>query len=461
MLVPRGSRGEVSILVSHDDMALAGGIGSDLEGDASKVLRSVVPLLGELKVRTLDLILRGTVRVGEGVHDDAILRNGELMVGVVEIVTLGGLHLAQRVIAIRQAVSGGRGMAVLDDDCLDDITLGVGHAINDNRVVTKRRDGKLGTIEGSSIAQRRVQTALGITLIKLDSATYHVIIRVETVDGAILADSSVDFLGGIEVGVVCLRLTDGVVAVGKRIILSGGNAVLISGDGQRDFAGSELLAVHDDGVVVVIDDGEGDALKAYSALRSLPGLSVELLDLDSTALHGLGSSGHVVGGDRTKRGLLNLLEANKVLVQKVALGSLGLIDNDGATRNDDIVAGVMINAVARNKVAVIKVGKAVIVGADNPSTSRLYIGILDSVIAIIIEGVVVFDGELGSGKRCAALRQVALSVVCLLTIKLAKENRHRVVRRRVSNRNDCGLSTINSELLVGCLEIAFGSLRLL
>ena len=115
MGVPRGRGAEIAVLIGDGDMGLAGGEGGHLEGHASKVLGTVLCLLGELEVGAIDLLgnLGGVIcnegfRLGafhnllkaHGValqvtsgslglaHDDGAARNtGDVLVVVVEVIT--------------------------------------------------------------------------------------------------------------------------------------------------------------------------------------------------------------------------------------------------------------------------------------------------------------------------------------------------------------------------------------
>ena len=112
VLVPRGGGGEVAIFIRHDHMALAGGLGGELEGHSGEAVLAVIALLGELKVAAHDLILERAV---EGVHQHAVLGDAELMrLAVGEQVTLTGLDLLNGVETEGQQMSTGARFAILD-----------------------------------------------------------------------------------------------------------------------------------------------------------------------------------------------------------------------------------------------------------------------------------------------------------------------------------------------------------
>ena len=112
VLVPRGGGGEVAIFIRHDHMALAGGLGGELEGHSGEAVLAVIALLGELKVAAHDLILERAV---EGVHQHAVLGDAELMrLAVGEQVTLTRLDLLNGVGTEGQQMSTGARLAILD-----------------------------------------------------------------------------------------------------------------------------------------------------------------------------------------------------------------------------------------------------------------------------------------------------------------------------------------------------------
>ena len=112
VLVPRGGGGEVAVLIRHDHMALAGGLGGELEGHSGEAVLAVIALLGEFKVAAHDLILERAV---EGVHQHAVLGDAELMrLAVGEQVTLTRLDLLNGVGTEGQQMSTGARLAILD-----------------------------------------------------------------------------------------------------------------------------------------------------------------------------------------------------------------------------------------------------------------------------------------------------------------------------------------------------------
>ena len=311
VLIPRGGGGEVAVLIRHDHMALAGGLGGEFERDARETVLTVLALLGELKVAA---------------HD-----------AVGEQVALTGLDLLDGVEAEGEPLRIGGHMAVLDgEEGLDDLTLGVGHAAHDNGLVVEALDLELGPVEGRA-AERVAGAGLDVVLGYLHTAANDVVLGVEGVHLTVLRDRHSHLVGGVEVTVVGGRLADDVIAVGEGVGTGGGEALGIGRDDLHGFALGVGIAVHLHGVLVVVDDGECDALKGCSTLRGLTGLGVELLHGHAAALHGFGNFWSVKSDNCIQRILLNLLETH-IGVQLVAFGSLGLIDGDRTTRNgDDII----------------------------------------------------------------------------------------------------------------------------
>ena len=349
--VPRGGGAKVAVLVGHDNVALSGGLARHLEGDAHKTLGGGVRLLGELKVRALHLIVDVPVP-GDRVHEDAVLGDGELMGGAVgEVVALDAADLLQGVVTGGEAQLVRGRVAVLDGKGLHNVTLAVGHSVHEDRVVVLGPDLERSPVEGRGPAERGVKVALKVTLVDLDTAAQHVVGGGELIDLAVFGDGDVDVVRSVQVGVVGRALADDVVAVGQRVVRSGGVAALVGGDGLHDLTRLVLHTVNDDRVLVVVDDGKVDALEAAAALRGLAGLCVELLDGDAAALHALGNLRSVIGNNTHNRLFLNLLEAQCVLVQVVALRGLGLIDHDSATRESRATITAIIQRITRYDIA--------------------------------------------------------------------------------------------------------------
>ena len=112
VLVPRGGGGEIAVPIGHGHMALARGLGGQLERDSREAVLTVIALLGEFEVAAHDLILERPV---EGVHQHAVLGDAELMrLAVGEQVTLTRLDLLNGVETEGQQMSTGARLAILD-----------------------------------------------------------------------------------------------------------------------------------------------------------------------------------------------------------------------------------------------------------------------------------------------------------------------------------------------------------
>ena len=318
VLVPRGGGGEVAVLIRHDHVALAGGLGGELEGHSGEAVLAVIALLGELKVAAHDLILE---RSAEGVHQHAVLGDAELMrLAVGEQVALTGLDLLNGVEAEGEQVAARTGLAILDGEGMDDLTLGIGHAGDDDGLLVEGLNLELRAVEGSA-AERVAGAGLDVVLGDFHAAANDVILGGEGIHLTVLGDRHSHLVGGVEVIVVGGRLADDVLAVRQAVRRGLRHAVLVGDDGLHRLTGVVALAIDRDRVGVVVDDGEGDAAEIGTALRGLPGLGVELLDGHAAANHRLRDFRHIEGRDTFKIVVLNLLEVN-LRVQLVTSWSL-------------------------------------------------------------------------------------------------------------------------------------------
>ena len=234
--------------------------------------------------------------------------------------------------------------------------------------------------------------------------------------------------GAVLVPGVGSRLADDVLSEGEAIGRSLRNARLVGDDGLHNRALGVTHTVDHDAVLVVVDDGELDALEVRPALRRGAGLGVELGDLHATAFDLLGELGRVVGAlKRRVTRFLHLLNRDEIGVEVVALGSLGLANNKCSARDDSLSAVVAIKLITAHVVRVPKGYKPVFIGCENPCTRRKTrrLGFLFG----IEETRVMTHGELSPRKRCGTLRQVTRSRVGLLPVVLADEDAGGVVQR--------------------------------
>ena len=114
----------------------------------------------------------------------------------------------------------------------------------------------------------------------------------------------------------------------------------------------------------------------------------------------------------------------------------------------------------------VEIGESISVRLERPRTRRLHVGVLKVIVALVVKGGIVIDGELGTCEGGGTLREVARAVIGLLAVVFTKEHSHRVICRIVADRelhrrglpirsgNICGVN-----LRIG--EISLGSLGLL
>ena len=75
----------------------------------------------------------------------------------------------------------------------------------------------------------------------------------------------------------------------------------------------------------------------------------------------------------------------------------------------------------------------VLIRLERPRAGRLDIGLLEGIVVVVVEGVVVIDGELGIGEGGGTLREVACAVVGLLAVELSDYHTERVVVRLIAH----------------------------
>ena len=161
---------------------------------------------------------------------------------------------------------------------------------------------------------------------------------------------------------------------------------------------------------------EGHACKVLGTVIGL------FRELDIGAVDLLGNLRDVVSTNGTcGRILLNLLEGYIVGLH-IACGCLGLTNDDSAAWDARVVVGVVVEGIAGNKIVGLEVGDSVFVRLERPRTCRLDIGLLEGIVVVVVEGVVVIDGELGIGEGGGTLREVPRAVVGLLAVELTDEH---------------------------------------
>ena len=256
-----------------------------------------------------------------------------------------------------------------------------------------------------------------------------------------------------------LRAVDGV-ACGQRPIVRVGVRVMRVPRGR----GAEIavLVGHGD---VGLAGSEGGHLEGHTG--EVRGTVIGLFrELDIGAVDLLGNLRDIVSTNGTcGRILLNLLERHIVRLH-IACGCLGLTNDDSTARDARVVIRVVVEGIAGNKIVGLEVGDSVFVRLERPRTRRLHVGVLKVIVALVVKGGIVIDGELGTCKGGGTLREVARAVIGLLAVVFTKEHSHRVICRIVADRelhrrglpirsgNICGVN-----LRIG--EISLGSLGLL
>ncbi len=192
---------------------------------------------------------------------------------------------------------------------MNDLTLGIGHAGDNDGLLVEGLNLELRAVEGRA-AERVAGAGLDVVLDDFHATANDVILGGEGIHLTVLGDRHSHLVGGVEVSVVCIGLADDVFAERQAVRRGLRHAVLVSDDGLHRLTGVVALAIDRDRVGVVVDDGEGDAAEIGTALRGLSGLGVELLDGHAAANHRLWDFRKVEGRDTIKRLFLNLLEAH-------------------------------------------------------------------------------------------------------------------------------------------------------
>ena len=166
---------------------------------------------------------------------------------------------------------------------------------------------------------------------------------------------------------------------------------------------------------------EGHACKVLGTVIGL------FRELDIGAVDLLGNLRDVVSTNGTcGRILLNLLE-RYIVGLHIACGCLGLTNDDSAAWDTRVVVGVVVEGIAGNKIVGLEVGDSVFVRLERPRTRWLYVGVLKVIVALVVKGGVVIDGELGTCKGGGTLREVTSAVIGLLAVVFTKEHSHRVI----------------------------------
>ena len=217
-----------------------------------------------------------------------------------------------------------------------------------------------------------------------------------------------------------LRAVDGV-ACGQRPIVRVGVRVMRVPRGR----GAEIavLVGHSDMGLAGSEGGhlEGHACKAVGTVVGF------LSELDIGTVDLLGNLRGIVG-DNTFNGIvfLNLLERHFIRLY-VAHWGFSLTYDNGATWKCRSPIKSIPEGIARDKMSNVKATETVGVCTKRPRTHRLHVGVLKVIVALVVKGGVVIDGELGTCKGGGTLREVTGAVIGLLAVVFTEKHTHRVI----------------------------------
>ena len=217
-----------------------------------------------------------------------------------------------------------------------------------------------------------------------------------------------------------LRAVDGV-ACGQRPIVRVGVRVMRVPRGR----GAEIavLVGHGDVGLAGSEGGhlEGHACKAVGTVVGF------LSELDIGTVDLLGNLRGIVG-DNTFNGIvfLNLLERHFIRLY-VAHWGFSLTYDNGATWKCRSPIKSIPEGIARDKMSNVKATETVGVCTKRPRTHRLHVGVLKVIVALVVKGGVVIDGELGTCKGGGTLREVTGAVIGLLAVEFTEKHTHRVI----------------------------------
>ena len=217
-----------------------------------------------------------------------------------------------------------------------------------------------------------------------------------------------------------LRAVDGV-DCGQRPIVRVGVRVMRVPRGR----GAEIavLVGHSDMGLAGSEGGhlEGHACKAVGTVVGF------LSELDIGTVDLLGNLRGIVG-DNTFNGIvfLNLLERHFIRLY-VAHWGFSLTYDNGATWKCRSPIKSIPEGIARDKMSNVKATETVGVCTKRPRTHRLHVGVLKVIVALVVKGGVVIDGELGTCKGGGTLREVTGAVIGLLAVEFTEKHTHRVI----------------------------------
>ena len=235
--------------------------------------------------------------------------------------------------------------------------------------------------------------------------------------------------GNVEHGVVAEPETGGRVELGAVDGAVGGQCpvvrvgVAVMGVPRRHGAEIAVLIGHSDMGLAGSEGGhlEGHACKAVGTVVGF------LSELDIGTVDLLGNLRGIVG-DNTFNGIvfLNLLERHFIRLY-VAHWGFSLTYDNGATWKCRSPIKSIPEGIARDKMSNVKATETVGVCTKRPRTHRLHVGVLKVIVALVVKGGVVIDGELGTCKGGGTLREVTGAVIGLLAVEFTEKHTHRVI----------------------------------
>ena len=125
---------------------------------------------------------------------------------------------------------------------MNDLTLGIGYAGDDDGLLVEGLNLELRAVEGRA-AERVAGAGFDIVLCDFHAAANNVILGGDGVHLAVLIDRDMHVVGGVKVIVVGGRLADDVLAVRQAVRRGLSHALLIGDDVLHRLAGSVVLVI--------------------------------------------------------------------------------------------------------------------------------------------------------------------------------------------------------------------------
>ena len=221
------------------------------------------------------------------------------------------------------------------------------------------------------------------------------------------------------------------------VVFRGGKSVLIDGDGAHAVAGFDELARlgREHGALRVVveleldpwDEHAHDLLWHVAARRVVDFHGHFLHEAEVAAFHSVGHLGRVVGVDGlADRAALRDPHAEHLripavpIVEVVALGRAGLLDQHRSQGNRCVAVGLVVEGISRVLVLVSQVGESIGIRLEHPGArrragrlGRCRVGVVARVVA--------------GGEECAFERRIAFGLALVgIGVNLADEHAHGV-----------------------------------